>query len=144
ADFAVEMTGKAQRGAISWGPGPLEEHHELDLGWYAIHPIEVLFTIMGPGCERVSRTSGPQGEVITGQWRDGRLGVVRALWPYGGDGAVAFGEKDVMQSPANPKFRYAPAIEEVLNMMRTGKPSVPNEVTMEIFAFMEAANQSRK
>lgn len=144
AEFVTAMQGKAQRGAIAWGPGPLEEHHELDLGWYAVHPIEVLFTIMGTGCEKVSRISGPHGEVITGHWRDGRVGVVRTLLPSGGYGAVAFGEKDVMQSPANPAFSYAPMLKAVLDLVRTGQPQVPNDTTMEIFAFMEAANQSRK
>lgn len=144
ADFAVQMQGRAQRGAVSWGPGPLEENHELDLGWYAIHPIEVLFTIMGPGCERVSRISGPHGEVLTGYWSDGRTGVVRTLLPSGGYGAVAFGEKDVMQSPANPRFSYAPIMTGMIEMVRTGKPPLSNDVTMEIFSFMEAANRSRK
>ena len=32
----------------TWGPGPLEEHHYLDLSWYAIHPVELLYTLMGP------------------------------------------------------------------------------------------------
>ncbi len=144
AEFVTSMTGKAARGAMTWGPGPLEEHHELDLGWYAVHPIEVLFTIMGTGCEKVSRISGPHGEVITGYWRDGRVGVVRTLLPSGGYGAVAFGEKEVLQSPANPAFSYAPMLKAVLEMVRTGKAQVPNDTTMEIFAFMEAANQSRK
>ena len=27
-----------------WGPGPLEAHHPLELAWYAIHPIELLYT----------------------------------------------------------------------------------------------------
>lgn len=144
SDFVTEAAGKAQRGAISWGPGPLEEHHELDLGWYAVHPIEVLFTIMGPGCERVSRVSGPHGEVLTGHWKDGRVGVVRTLLPSGGYGAVTFGDKEVLQSPANPRFSYAPTIKAVFELVKTGKPPVANDVTMEIFAFMEAANQSRK
>ncbi len=144
ADFVTNMQGKATRGAISWGPGPLEAHHELDLGWYAIHPIEVLFTIMGTGCEKVSRISGPHGEVITGYWRDGRVGVVRTLQPSGGYGAVAFGDKEVMQSPASPKFSYAPMLSAVVELVKTGKPQVPNDTTMEIFAFMEAANQSKK
>lgn len=144
SEFVLQMQGKAERGAISWGPGPLEEHHELDLGWYAVHPIEVLFTIMGTGCEKVSRVSGPHGEVITGYWRDGRVGVVRTLLPSGGYGAVAFGNKDVIQSPANPSFSYAPMLRAVVELARTGKPQVPNDTTMEIFAFMEAANQSRK
>src|SRR5258708_22502413 len=36
-------------GVDVWGPGPMEEHHHLDLSWYAIHPIEALDTLMGTG-----------------------------------------------------------------------------------------------
>jgi hypothetical protein len=144
ASFVTELAGKATRGAISWGPGPLEEHHELDLGWYAVHPIEVLFTIMGPGCEKVSRISGPHGEVITGHWKDGRVGTVRTLLPSGGYGAVVFGDKEVWQSPASTRFSYAPTVQAVLDLVKTKQPPVDNDVTMEIFAFMEAANRSRQ
>src|ERR1019366_6976467 len=42
-------------GANTWGPGPFEPHHALDLTWYAIHPIEMLYTLMGTGCESVTR-----------------------------------------------------------------------------------------
>src|ERR1035438_10487456 len=28
-------------GANTWGPGPFEPRHALDLTWYAIHPIEM-------------------------------------------------------------------------------------------------------
>src|SRR3982751_5593905 len=58
-------------GVHTWGPGPLEEHHQLDLSWYAIHPIEILFTLMGPGCEEVTRTSGATADEITCRWADG-------------------------------------------------------------------------
>ena len=39
-------------GAIAWGPGPLEPHHQLDLSWYAIHAVELLYTLMGPRLRR--------------------------------------------------------------------------------------------
>jgi hypothetical protein len=144
ASFVTELEGKATRGAISWGPGPLEEHHELDLGWYAVHPIEVLFTIMGPGCEKVSRVTGPHGEVITGHWKDGRVGTVRTLLPSGGYGAVVFGDKEVWQSPASTRFSYAPTVRAVMELVKTRRPPVDNNITMEIFAFMEAANRSKQ
>src|SRR5205823_6368256 len=37
-------------GAIIWAPGPLEAHHQLDLSWYGIHGIEMLYTLFGTGC----------------------------------------------------------------------------------------------
>src|SRR5882724_11542652 len=74
-------------GVDVWGPGPMEEHHYLDLSWYAIHPIEALYTLMGTGCDEVMRISAGDSaagsDIIAGRWKDGRIGTVRTLRPYG-------------------------------------------------------------
>ena len=31
-----EIPGRT--GVTTWGPGPIEAHHQLELAWYAIHP----------------------------------------------------------------------------------------------------------
>ena len=56
ADRITALQGEGITGAITWGPGPFEEHHHLDLSWYAIHPIEMLYALMGRGCVEVTRT----------------------------------------------------------------------------------------
>ena len=132
------------KGAITWGPGPLEEHHKLDLGWYAVHPIEVLYTLMGPGCEEVTRTFAEGAEVITGRWKDGRVASVRTLKPYGEFGAVAFYEKKVGQSPEKTTFSYVPLIQNIIKFFQTGDVPVANDETLEMFAFMDAALRSRE
>ena len=133
-------------GASTWGPGPTEPHHQLDLSWYAVHPIEVLYTIMGPGCESVTRTSGATADVIVGHWKDGRIGTVRAIRPYSDYGAVVYRTKDVVES--HPKAAaatdYRPLVIEIVKFFQTGKPPVPNEETLEIFAFMDAAQRSKE
>jgi predicted dehydrogenase len=131
-------------GVHTWGPGPTEEHHKLDLSWYAIHPIEVLFTLMGTGCEEVTRTVGTNSDEVVCRWSDGRIGSVRTLRPYGGYGAVAY-RKDgsVAQTPAKPKMGYETLVKEIVRFFQTGKPPVPNEETLEIFAFMDAAQRSK-
>lgn len=132
-------------GVYTWGPGPFEEHHQLDLSWYAIHPIEVLFTLMGTGCEEVSRTSGADADEITCRWKDGRIGTVRALRPYGPYGAVSFRKGDkVVQSPENPKAGYEELVRHIIRFFETKQPPVPNEETLEIFAFMDAAQRSKE
>lgn len=75
------LKGGGITGAITWGPGPFEEHHHLDLSWYAIHPIEMLYALMGPGCVEVTRTYTDGADEIVGRWKDGRLGGVRACAP---------------------------------------------------------------
>lgn len=132
------------KGVITWGPGPLEEHHQLDLSWYAIHPIEVLYTLMGTGCEEVTRTFAEGGEIITGRWKDGRIGTVRTLKPYGDFGATVFYEKSVGQSPAKPTFSYVDLVKRFVHFFQTGEVPVSNDETLEMFAFMDAAQRSRE
>jgi Predicted dehydrogenases and related proteins len=90
-------------GVTTWGPGPLEEHHHLDLAWYAIHPVEILYTLMGMGCEEVTRTYTDGADVVVGRWRGGRIGSVRALRPYGGYGAIVFRAKTVSRATPRPR-----------------------------------------
>jgi hypothetical protein len=83
SDIVTTMKHADATGVITWGPGPFEEHHQLDLSWYAIHPIEMLFALMGPGCVEAARTYTEGADVVVGQWKGGRTGVVRTLRPSG-------------------------------------------------------------
>jgi hypothetical protein len=125
----------------------MEEHHYLDLSWYAIHPIEMLFTLMGPGCEEVIRVTGGDfssgTDEVVGKWKDGRIGSARILRPDGGYGAVVFRPKQILQSPPHAAVSYVPLVKEILQFFRTGEPPVPNEETLEIFAFLDAAQRSK-
>src|SRR5207248_11770778 len=42
-EIATAMKTPDAIGIDVWGPGPMEEHHHLDLSWYAIHAIELLY-----------------------------------------------------------------------------------------------------
>jgi hypothetical protein len=131
-------------GALVWGPGPFEEYQQLDLSWYAIHSIEALFTLMGPGVEQVTRTNTPGADVVTGIWKGGRIGTVRAIRPYSTFGAVLFrnnNNEPVISS--NIEGGYAPLLQEIVKFVRTGVPPISNRETLEIYAFMDAAQQSR-
>jgi predicted dehydrogenase len=132
-------------GANTWGPGPFEPHHYLELSWYAVHPIELLYTIMGRGCESVTRTAGQNEDVIVGRWKDGRVGTVNAIRPYSDYGALVFRGREVVES--HPKVGvsdYRPLVVEMVKFFQTGQPPVANEETLEIFAFMDAAQRSKE
>jgi hypothetical protein len=131
------------KGAIVWGPGPLDPTHELDLSWYAIHPIEMLFSILGPGCVEVSRIHSESADVLTGRWKDGRIGTVRAMRTSGGYGADVFREKQVERS-TGAGGSYPGLLKEMIRFFQTGKPPFPNEYTLEIFSFMDAAMRSKE
>ncbi|MDQ6678885.1 MAG: Gfo/Idh/MocA family oxidoreductase [Acidobacteriota bacterium] len=142
-ELGTTMKFEDARGVATWGPGPLEAHHELELAWYAIHPIELLYTLMGPGCEEVSRLSGKDDDLIAGRWKDGRIGTVRALRPYGTYGAVVYREKSVVESKPKTVEGYRPLLVEIVKFFETKQPPVSNEETLEIFAFMDAAQRSK-
>jgi hypothetical protein len=133
-------------GVSTWGPGPFEPHHYLDLAWYAVHPIELLFTLMGPGCETVTRTSGADTDVVTGRWKDGRIGSVRAVRPYSDYGAIVYRgrEVEVNHPKAGGATDYRPLVVEIVKFFQTGKPAAPNSDTLEMFAFMDAAQKSKE
>ena len=143
SEIVTKLKSSENTGAITWGPGPLEEHHYLDLSWYAIHPIEMLYALMGTGCVEVTRVYTEGADAIVGRWKDGRIGSVRALRPYGGYGAVVFHGRQVAQSSPEDATGYRPLVVEIVKFFRTLQPPVPNEESLEMFAFMDAALRSK-
>ncbi len=142
-DIVLKMKHADAHSVINWYGAPLEPQFPLDLAWYAIHPIEQLYALMGPGCEEVTRISGRGGEVLIGRWKDGRIGTVNALRSGGASGAIVFRPKEVVQSEPKMGGGYAPLVREIVKFFQTGRTPVPNEETLEIFAFMDAAQRSK-
>jgi predicted dehydrogenase len=129
-------------GANVYGPAPTESHHP-DLMWYGIHAVEMLFAVMGPGCESVSRVNTEGTDIVTGKWKDGRLGVVRGIRKGKHDyGIAVFGEKAILHSEDKPSG-YRPLLVEIVKFFQTGVAPVNPDETLEMFAFMEAADESK-
>ena len=94
-------------GCEARGPCTLEPHHP-DLFWYGIHGVETLFTIMGTGCEAVSRVQTDGTEFVVGRWNDGRIGTFRGLRDGAhGYGATVFGDKGIAPSGGYDGYRAA-------------------------------------
>jgi hypothetical protein len=130
-------------GAFTFGPAPTEPHHP-DLFWYGIHAVEMLFTLMGTGCETVTRAHTDGVDVVVGKWRDGRIGTMRGIREGKQDyGAIAFGKKASLQTQLPLKSDYRPLVIEIVKFFQTGVPPVQPEETLEIMAFMEAADLSK-
>jgi predicted dehydrogenase len=139
-------------GAATHGPAPIHAYVP-DLFWYGIHSVEMLYTLMGPGVETVSRAHTAATDVVVGRWKDGRLGTMRGhrAGPQG-YGAIAYGRKGILSfgapgpgAPAEPpQPAYPGLLRAVLAFFTTGVPPVPPEETVEIMAFMEAADRSKE
>ncbi|MHB1425683.1 MAG: Gfo/Idh/MocA family protein [Gemmataceae bacterium] len=129
-------------GCDAYGPCSLETHHP-DLFWYGIHGVETLFTIMGPGCETVTRLETDNTEFVIGKWKDGRVGTFRGIREGKSDyGAMVFGTKSI--GPSGGFGGYEPLVVEICKFFDSGKAPVTAEETLEIYAFMEAADESKR
>jgi hypothetical protein len=129
-------------GCAAYGPCPTEQHHP-DLFWYGIHGVETLYTIMGPGCKSVARTHTKDTDLVTGKWNDGRIGTFRGIRKgQAGYGALVFGSKKI--APSGGYGGYEPLVVEICKFFASGKPPVSAEETLEMFAFMEAADESKR
>jgi len=140
----AELRSGSVDGAFVWAPGPLEPTHRLDLSWYGIHAVEILYALMGPGCEEVSRTFAPDAEIVTGRWKDGRVAAIRLVRPYSAYGAVVFSGKEVRQSQKDLYTGYRGLVVQIVNFFQTRVPPVPEQETLEMFSFMDAAQRSRE
>ena len=129
-------------GAITWGPCSYMEGTP-DMFFYGIHGIEPLYALMGTGCETVTRITTKDTDLISGTWKDGRVGTYRGIRGNKADfGAIAFGSKAILQS--GKEGGYEELCREVGRFFKTKKTPVSPEETIEIFAFMEAADESKR
>jgi hypothetical protein len=130
--------GKVTR-AETTSPASVEKTHP-DLFWYGIHGVESLFTVMGTGCETASRKTTPEGKIeVVGEWVGGRIGTYREDKGYIGK---AIGEKG--EAPIGDYAGYRPLVVEIVKFFRTKQPPVAEQETLEIYAFMEAADESKR
>jgi predicted dehydrogenase len=140
-----KLTQEARNGSLgkitsaeTASPAELEKTHP-DLFWYGIHGVESLFTVMGTGCELVSRKSTPEGKIeVVGEWVGGRTGTFRE-GRYAGKAKGDKGEGTVGDSVG-----YDPLVLEIGKFFHSKQPPVPQAETLEIYAFMEAADESKR
>lgn len=129
-------------GAATWGPCSYQEGIP-DMFFYGIHGIEPLFALMGKGCETVTRIQSKDTDLVSGLWKGGRIGTYRGIRGNKASfGAVAFGSKGIVQ--ADRDGGYEELCQQVARFFKTGKAPVDPEETIEIFAFMEAADESKR
>jgi len=122
-------------GSSSWA----EYHPSLYL--YGIHAVEPLFTVMGPGCETVQRIRSDGVDTVIGVWAGGRVGTFRDL--RGGKTdfkTIIYGKNKMLTAKSSG---YGPLLEQIVTFFKTGDPPVSPAETIEIYAFMSAADESK-
>jgi virulence factor len=138
--------GEGAEGAIfgvsTYGPAPTQLRNP-GLFHYGIHPVEMLFTLMGPGCTRLTCLSQPGAEVVSGLWGEGRIGSVRGIRAGQSEyGFTLFGEKDVTTQGVSTQYIYRELLKRIVSMFETRQLPIDPRETLEIVAFIEAARKS--
>ncbi len=131
-------------GADTFSPVSYEPTHS-ELFWYGIHGVELLFTTMGKGCKKVRRLKTEKYDIVTGMWKDGRIGTFRGILENSGKrgyGGQAFGSEDIVN--LGGWEGYEPLVDSILKYFKTGEVPVEFTETIEIYAFMEAAVESTR
>ena len=136
-----ELVGKVTS-AETYSPCIIESTHP-DLFWYGIHGVEALFTVMGTGCESVQRTEDTLTKtVVVGKWSGDRTGTFTGHKKPQGYGGKVTGEQG---TKALGEYQgYKPLLVDIIQFFRTGKPPVSPAETLEIYAFMAAADESKR
>lgn len=136
-------------GADAYCPYIVEQTHP-DLFWYGIHGVEILYTVMGAGCSTLTCFHTDSTEVVVGTWDNGRIGTLRCNRPQediygtpnGNFGGIAYGENG--DAVLGPFGGYNPLLLGIIRFFQTSVSPVDEKVTLEICAFMEAADESKR
>lgn len=98
---------------------------------------------MGTGCQSVVRVQTEGTELVVGVWKDGRIGTFRGTrtGPHA-YGATLYGSKRVEHFVGFGG--YEPLVREIATFFQSHEPPFAAEETLEIFAFMEAADESKR
>jgi predicted dehydrogenase len=114
-----------------------------DLFFYGIHGVEALYAVMGPGCVRLSRTIAADADITTCRWKDGRRGIYRGL-PKADSSRPLL---TVTGSGGTSSTTGAAGVEGLMRALaeffHTGRPPVDPAESLEVIAFMAAADVSK-
>jgi hypothetical protein len=100
---------------------------------------------MGTGCLSVKRGTTDDGKIqVTGTWDGNRTGIFRESSDtrkgYAGTATSAEGKS----AEVGGFDGYQPLLNQIIHFFRTGVAPVTPEETLEIYAFMEAADESKR
>lgn len=142
-DNATKINKAEVLSAFTYSPAALEKSH-TDLFWYGIHGVELLYAVMGSGCREVMQLQHTDAEdQVTGYWDRDRVGTFRGIRSgkrsFGG---TVFTTNDIITLDTFTGYRSL--VVKAVEFFKTGKSPVSPEETIEIYAFMEAAMESKR
>lgn len=149
AEEVASLKSEASRhgtlqGLMSYGPAWRVDANP-GLLHYGIHAVEVLYALLGPGCESVVAVHTDVADLVSGRWRDGRLGTVRG----GRAGATAYGvlafcEQGVIRKHVSTVYAYRNLCRTIVDFFTTRIAPVSHAEILEVTQFVLAALESER
>ena len=111
---------------------------------YGVHGVETLYGVMGGGCQKLSCVDYGALQTVTGQWADGRTGVMLGVQEGGGHGYgfSAWCEKGFMVREIDSGFIYRELLKAMAKYFQTGETPIPIEQSLEVMVFIQKALES--
>ncbi len=138
AQVYVEEVGRRQvRHMVTWGGG-------RSFGEYAIHPLELAVSCMGPGVQRVMRRgAGKQSQLLL-DYTGGRTAVVNVY-----TGSSTPFAATVTTTTATRHFQvdsgriFLNTADAILDLFESGKPAIDRKESLIIRRILDVAGQKR-
>jgi hypothetical protein len=130
--------------AEAFGPAALLPDYP-GLFWYGIHGAEILFSFMGASCASARCIAYPDLDVVIGEWEDGRMGILRGTRIEDKQFGCVLHTDDGTRcglAGRQPPYYYL-LLRQVMAFFQTGVSPIDVRETLDIVAFLEAAEQSR-
>jgi len=109
---------------------------------YAIHQIEMIVTLMGPGAKRLMHCGIEGVPVIIIDYETKRRTMLSLLAGHPFQVSLQYGEGKGIHIPEVKGGFFQSFIEEMLGFFETGKPVVPKEETLEVMAILESGRRA--
>jgi predicted dehydrogenase len=126
-----------------FAPGHLEPTNP-GLYWYGVHGVEMVYTLLGPGCREVVCHTSENGDIVVAKWENGKIATLAATrLPRSDYGGAVHSEKKVSAFVCDTRDLYVPLVKSIVAFFKGAKPPVPIATTVEMMAFIEGALKSQ-
>ena len=136
-DYVEEIGRRQVRHMVTWGGG-------RSFGEYAIHPLELAVSCMGPNVRRMMRRGGGKQSQLLLDFSGGRTAVVNvytgASTPYAASVTTA-GATRYFQVDSSRIFLNT--ADAVLDLFESGKPAIDRKESLIIRRILDVAGQKR-
>ncbi len=116
-----------------------------ELIYYGIHALEMIYAVLGGGAVSALNVGQPGSNIVRLRFanhRDVVLMVAEKQWMRAGYQINLYGEKGWRSVQPDLKDLYSYLLEAFLDLVTTGKESVPVKEEVEVIAALEAGQES--